>query len=81
MSVTTRCKTVSISGRAGFAIVRALRQRLEILITRRNALDHGDTSQHGIEIRSYVHSQIVDVYAALDAMSGADFALVEGMKS
>lgn len=79
MTVTNRCKTITISGPAGYAIVRSLRQRLETLNTRRRALD-GDRSPHGIELSSYLAGQTVDVHAALDALAAADFALVEGAR-
>jgi hypothetical protein len=80
MTVTTRCKTVQISGPVGYSIVRSLRQRLEILNTRRTAIA-GDYSPHGIEITAYLNSQINDVHLALATMAAADFALVDGAKS
>lgn len=79
MSVTTRCKTVQISGSVGFAIVRSLRQRLEALNTRRAAIA-GDYSPHGVEISAYLNTQINDVHLALATMAAADFNLVDGAK-
>lgn len=67
MSDTTRNKTVTFSGAAGFAVVRALRQRLEKLSARHGAL-MGYQDEHSREVRQYLHSQILDVHAALAVM-------------
>ncbi|MFL6675866.1 MAG: hypothetical protein ACJ8LG_21565 [Massilia sp.] len=76
MSVTTRCKTVTISGVAGFAIVRGLRDRLEKMVSRRKAFE-GDESPAGIELRAYFSTQIDAIHVAMAAMEAAQFTLVD----
>ncbi len=70
MSDTNRFKTVTFSGDASFAVVRALRQRLETLAARHRALvDESD--DHAESIRLHLNHQIMSVHAALAAMGSA----------
>jgi hypothetical protein len=73
-SLTNRCKTVTITGPAGFAIVRGLRDRLEHLVTRRQAVAN-DPSAAGLELHAYFSDQIRAAHDALHAMESAEFTL------
>lgn len=70
MQVTNRCKTVTFSGTAAFAVMCALRQRLETLNTRKFHLDQTQASPHVAEMANYVAEQIAGVIAAIEAMGG-----------
>lgn len=70
MSDTTRNKTVTFSGQASFAVVRALRQRIEQLATRRAAIAE-DENPHSLEIRKYLTDQINEAGQALATMGAA----------
>lgn len=73
-SLTNRCKTVTISGTAGFAIVRGLRDRIARL-TRRETVLKNDPTAAGLEMLAYYSDQ---VRAARDALAAFEAApLVE----
>jgi hypothetical protein len=76
--VTTRSKTVTITGPAGFAIVRGLTERLERLNRRLKALEHDDTPA-GQELRTYYTHQISGCHAAFAAFNAADFTITQAL--
>jgi hypothetical protein len=73
-SLTNRCKTVTVSGNAAFAIVRGLRDRITRLTRRETALKNDPTGA-GLEMLAYYSDQL---RAAHDALRAMESAKVEG---
>lgn len=76
-SLTKRCKTVTVSGNAAFAIVRSLRDRIARLNRRQTILKNDPTSA-GLEMLGYYSDQLRAARDALAQVEAAPFAPAAG---
>ena len=73
MSVTKRCKVLTLSGSQCFALLRAMRVRENFL---KHQIEHAECSHEPLEVIGYLQGQLEDLAATLAQFNTTPFSEV-----